>query len=457
MPADDTKLRGDVTPQSGNVTRVRAPETQVRPNGLPRGPSQTPLGEGLTLRGRYRLEQLIGQGSMGQVWRAKDLLSEEARDRTPYVAVKVLNSDFETHPDAFIGMHREASRAQKLAHPNIVTVFVFDRDDASGRAFIAMELLEGTALDRVIRDASPGGLTRAEALPIIRGMADGLAYAHRKGIVHSDLKPANVFFTREGVPKILDFGIARAVKAADSEDSVFQGYTENYAAPDALAGGEANTSEDIFALGVVCYELLTGRHPFNRQSVLEARANGFKPEPIRGLKRHEAKTIEKALAYDRSERFADAAAFNRALQGVAALPRVLAGAATMLAIIVVLFGYRAYRASLPDVPLEALSPQVQQDVREALSQGRASMEYLERSQDITASADAAQYFADAYALHPRNPDAVAGLRQAADKVLKWYTNAPDRRMALEELRKFQAKSDYYETYGPLNEAIESLR
>src|SRR5690606_38404088 len=98
--------------------------------------------------GRYVLEDPIGQGAMGQVWRARDQLAEEARARNPYVAVKVLNSDFEGHAEAFVAMHREASRAHALAHPNIVTVYIFDRDERSGRAFIAMELLEGQPLDR---------------------------------------------------------------------------------------------------------------------------------------------------------------------------------------------------------------------------------------------------------------------------------------------------------------------
>ena len=206
--------------------------------GLAGAPS---FGPGYKLRGRYLLEEMIGQGAMGQVWRAKDLLGEEARDRNPYVAVKVLNSDFEQRPDAFIALHREAMRAQKLAHPNIVTVHVFDRDEASGRAFIAMELLEGQPLDRVIRKAGTRGLAREQALPIIRGMAEGLAYAHRKGIVHSDFKPANVFLTSDGTPKILDFGIARAIQVADAEgirgavaggDGGFEGYTLRYAAPE---------------------------------------------------------------------------------------------------------------------------------------------------------------------------------------------------------------------------------
>src|SRR4029079_11688214 len=105
----------------------------------------------------------------------------------------------------------EASKAQSLAHPNVVTVFDFDLMGAT--PFITMELLEGSPLEGVIANARPGGVSRAKALPILRGIAEGLAYAHRKGIVHSDLKPGNVFLVEDGTPKILDFGIARAIPA----------------------------------------------------------------------------------------------------------------------------------------------------------------------------------------------------------------------------------------------------
>ena len=425
-----------------------------------------PLQEGDKVRGRFLLEALIGQGAMGQVWRAKDLLAVEALDRTPHVALKVLNSDFERHTDAFTALYREASRAQKLAHPNIVTVQICDRDDSTGRAFIVMELLDGQPLDHVIRKAGPKGLPAAEALPIIRGLADGLAYAHRKGIVHSDFKPANVFLTRDGVPKILDFGIARAVQAADQagvprlpadvDDSVFQGYTPTYAAPETLSGSEPSTAEDVFGLGVVSYELLKGRHPFNRRSALEARAAGIEPEALRHVKRRHARAIAKAMEFERTARFVDAAAFNRALQGVAPLQKALAAGVAVLALLAGVLGYRNYLERLPAVPLDELPVPVQQEVGEALRQGNESLQYLERTHDITASADAAQYFSDAYALHARNADAVAGLERAADAAIDWYLKSPDHSVAQEELLKFQAKSEYYEHYAPLVKAIEAM-
>jgi serine/threonine protein kinase len=471
--ADYTALRGPATPDE-TAARPLSAATLLRPatgSPVPAPPRQAiPFGQGYRLRDRYELDEMIGQGAMGQVWRAKDLLGEEARDRNPYVAVKVLNSDFEARPDAFIALHREATRAQKLAHPNIVTVYVFDRDERSGRAFVAMELLEGRPLDKVIRQGAVGGLPRTEAMPIIRGMAEGLAYAHRKGIVHSDFKPANVFVTSDGTPKILDFGIARAVQVAErvagmpvpdslhaqnDDDSGFQGYTVNYAAPEALSGAPPSTAEDVFALGIVAYELVSGSHPFKRMSALEAQAANLQRPPLRGLKRRESNAIERALSYDPAQRFKDASAFLRQLQGVPLIQQALIAAVAVLVIAAGTFWYRSYLESLPSVPFEQLPQQVQRDFLDKIRQGNESLAYLKRTNDITASADAAQYFADAYRLHEKDPQAVGGLATAADYAIEWYRKLPDRQEARIELERFRAKSDYYQQYRPLQKAIRA--
>ncbi|RMD66157.1 serine/threonine protein kinase, partial [Candidatus Parcubacteria bacterium] len=181
------------------MTRVASP-----PNRIFREPH-----EGDILKNRFVLEKLIGRGGMGAVFKARDLRKEEARDREPFVAVKVLSGDIRNYPDAFIALQREAKKAQKLAHPNIVIVYDFDRD--GGTAYMTMELLEGESLADIIR-RHPHGLPLKEALPIIRGIVEGLDYAHRQGIVHADLKPSNVYVTRSGVVKVLDFGIARVLR-----------------------------------------------------------------------------------------------------------------------------------------------------------------------------------------------------------------------------------------------------
>ena len=456
--SDDTRERGPApTAIADDLTRVRVAS---------RGQDAPRFGEGYRLRGRYLLERLIGQGSMGEVWRAKDLLGEEARDRNPFVAVKLLNADFEGHSDAFVAMHREASRAQKLAHPNIVTVHVFDRDDVSGRAFIAMELLDGRPLDGVIRELGVRGMDRGQALPIIRGMAEGLAYAHRKGIVHCDFKPANVFLTTDGTPKILDFGIARASQAAagdggaaeteaddPDDDAGFQGYTPSYAAPEALSGRPARTAEDVFALGIVAFELVSGTHPFRRMSALEAQKAGIEPPRLKGLKGREMRAIESALAFDPAQRPQDASIFLRRLQGVPPIQKGLAAAVAALVLTAAGLGYRSYLQSLPAVPLSSLPPAVQQQFHDYIRQGNGSLAYLRGSGDITASADAAEYFAEAYRLHPRDPEAVRGLESSASYAIGWYSKLPDRAEALRQLRLFRAKSAFYASYGPLQRAI----
>jgi serine/threonine protein kinase len=461
--SDKTRAR----PPAPDATAMRAPgpdETRVRSSladtATP-GPAAATFGPGYRLRGRYLLDKLIGRGAMGEVWRAKDLLGEEARDRNPYVAVKVLNSDFNDQPDAFVAMHREATRAQKLAHPNIVTVYVFDRDEASGRVFIAMELLEGQPLDEFIRTEGDGGTTREKCLPILRGMAEGLAYAHRKGIVHSDFKPANVFLTVDGTPKILDFGIARAVQAATGvapidDDGGFQGYTATYASPEVLRDEAPTTADDVFALGLVAYELVTGVHPFKRLPALQARPEQIEQAPLRGLRRRERNAINKSLSFERSRRFPDARAFLAQLQGVPPLQTALLAAVGALIVTAGVLWYRNYAASLPDEPLSALPQQVQQQFLEQIRQGNESLEYRRKTNDLHGSDDAADYFANAYRLHKKDPQAVAGLQAAAADEIAWYLKYPDKQAGRTSLENLRAKSDYYGRYEPLEKAIRAL-
>jgi serine/threonine protein kinase len=462
---DPTRLR--IAPAADDRTAVRAPGMRPpraeQPAGLLPDTDDGQLRPGEQLRRRYLLEEVIGRGAMGHVWRARDLLAEEARDRHPYVAVKVLNRDFEGHPDAFMGLHREALRAQQLAHPNIVTVHIFDRDESTGRVFIAMELLEGRTLDSIIRESGGDGLPPAEALPIIRGLADGLAYAHRKGIVHADFKPANVFVTSDGTPKILDFGIARGIQAAEkrfphaADDSVFQGFTPAYAAQEVFARADPHTADDVFSLGIVAYELLSGTHPFPGKEAPDAKRLGIRPKPLKGLARREVRTIGRALAFDRRDRFADAAAFRKALQGVAPLQQGLAIAGVVLAIATGALWYRNYLASGPDIPFDQLPAQLQQEVRKGLDDGQQALLYVERTHEMSGTEDAVEGFDAAYSAHPRNREAVAGLERAADLAIDWYLARPDHQEALQQLRLFKQKSDFYRTYAPLQNAIDSLQ
>lgn len=167
------------------------------------------LSVGVVLKDRFVLKEVLGKGGMGAVFKALDLRKVEANDREAFVALKVLNQDFRDNPVSFMALQRETKRAQTLSHPNIITVYDFDRD--GDHVFMTMEHLQGRPLNTLIRDLLSVGMPFKKAWPLIQGMGAALAYAHRKNIVHSDFKPGNVFVTGENEVKVLDFGIATAI------------------------------------------------------------------------------------------------------------------------------------------------------------------------------------------------------------------------------------------------------
>ncbi|XOV84503.1 MAG: protein kinase [bacterium] len=260
------------------------------------------------LKQRFVLEELIGSGGMGSVFRAKDLRKVEARGTQPYVAVKILNNDFRHHPEAFIALEREASKSQGLRHSNIVSIFDFDKDDDV--PFITMELLQGEELADLLK-AYPSGLPEELAWKLIEGMVLGLKHAHEEEVVHADFKPGNIFVTQKKVAKILDFGIARAMRMnAGSEDTEFDparlaALTPAYASREMLNGDNPEPRDDIFSLGIVIYMILTGHHPYGRVPANDAAREGLKPERIKSLSRRRWRILEKSLQLNRQDRPAD--------------------------------------------------------------------------------------------------------------------------------------------------------
>jgi len=224
-----------------------------------------PLSPGTRL-GTYEIVAPLGAGGMGEVYRAKDLrLGRE-------VALKVLPADVATHPDRLARFEREARTVAGLSHPNIVVLHSVE-DDGDVR-FLTMELVEGQSLDQHVE---PGGLPLARVLDIGIALADALTTAHEKGVVHRDLKPANVMLTREGRVKVLDFGLAKlaaepagsateasqaATLAAPLTSAGFVVGTVPYMAPEQVRGETVDARTDLFALGILLYELATGNRPF---------------------------------------------------------------------------------------------------------------------------------------------------------------------------------------------------
>ncbi|WP_406828457.1 bifunctional serine/threonine-protein kinase/formylglycine-generating enzyme family protein [Microbulbifer sp. ARAS458-1] len=275
------------------------------------------------IKGRFELDKLLGVGGMGAVYKALDRRKLEASDSDPYVAIKLLNEDFQKHPDAFISLQREARKSQTLAHPNIVTVYDFDRE--GDRVFMTMEFLEGAPLDKLLREHADVGLEKERAEAILRDVSQALIYAHSHRIVHSDFKPGNIFVTTKKGAKVIDFGIARAVSEGGiaskaGEKTIFDAgtlgaLTPAYASLEMLKGGEPKPSDDVFALGCVAYELFSGRHPYNKIPADKAFERKLRPKRIRSLTRRQWRALESALAFHREDRTDTVERFVQAFYG----------------------------------------------------------------------------------------------------------------------------------------------
>jgi serine/threonine-protein kinase len=266
-----------------------------------------PAGEAI---GKYRILGRLGRGGMGTVFRARDpVLGRE-------VAVKIISPEVEVTDELRARFYREAQACARLSHPNVVTVH--DLGEDGGRLYIVMELVEGDELRQLIAAHRPERLeTRLELLAEV---CDGLHYAHQRGVVHRDVKPANVLVQRNGHPKVLDFGLARlATEGADlTRTGLFMG-TLRYMAPEQARGGGDHRS-DIFATGALGYELLAFRPPFPADDPIELldQIRSLDPPPLHqvdpAIPPELDAIIRRALAKDPAERYADLGAMKADLE-----------------------------------------------------------------------------------------------------------------------------------------------
>lgn len=302
-----TQLASDVQPNSyqrRNTDKDTSDATELN-DGI------DPIkGTGDVLNNRFVLQECVGTGGMGAVYKALDRRKIEANDRHPYVAVKVLNLEFRAHPDSLIALQREAKKSQGLAHPNIVRVYDFDRDGST--VYMTMEYLSGVTLRHKMKAPNFSGLPRDEALMIINNAGHALRFAHECGIVHTDFKPANVFITDNEEIKIIDFGIARAfqrdetveLEATRFDPGTLKALTPSYASPEMLDYQKPDPRDDIYALACTAYEMLTGHHPFGRVPASVANETGLKLSPDKKLTRMQFTALKHALEFDRRKRTA---------------------------------------------------------------------------------------------------------------------------------------------------------
>ena len=283
---------------------------------------------GETIAERYELEIVVGQGGMSTVYKAHDSLLERN------VALKVLHQQYNEDEDFVERFKHEARSVAQLQHPNIVTVI--DRGEEDGRQYIVFEFIDGENLKELV--VRKGRLDVRDALEIALETARGLAFAHERGLIHRDVKPQNVLLNGDGRAKVTDFGIARSL---DVEHGVTQTGTilgtSNYIAPEQASGQPVDAHTDVYSLGIVLYEMLTGEVPFPGESfVAIAMKHIQEPSPnvldVRGdVPLRVASMVDRALEKDPQHRFPTMDAFAAEIEAsLAELDRGEDGAVTMV-------------------------------------------------------------------------------------------------------------------------------
>lgn len=267
-----------------------------------------------TLNGRYRLLGRIGSGGMAAVYRAQDLKLGRI------VAIKMLHESLTSDEGFLIRFQREAHAAANLTHPNIVTVHDIGQEEY--RHYIVMEYVDGFTLKQIIRDANENGrfLPVSRVLDLAIQICNGIGYAHRANLVHCDLKPQNVLVTRDDRVKVADFGIARAITEASQHlaDSQVWG-TPQYISPEQAAGQAPTPATDVYAIGVVMFEMLTGHLPFAAESPTAVALKHLQDIPPSileynpGVPRQLDDIVHKLLAKEPSARYSTAGQLGRVL------------------------------------------------------------------------------------------------------------------------------------------------
>jgi eukaryotic-like serine/threonine-protein kinase len=267
-----------------------------------------------TLNGRYRLLERIGSGGMAAVYRAQDLKLGR------FVAVKMLHESLTSDEGFLIRFQREAHSAANLTHPNIVTVHDIGQEEH--RHYIVLEYVEGDTLKQLIRDFAATGqfLPINRSLDLVIQICNGIGYAHRANLIHCDLKPQNVLVTRDDRVKVADFGIARAISEASQHlgDSQVWG-TPHYFSPEQASGYSPTAASDVYAIGVILFELLTGRLPFIADSPTAIALKHLQEAPPSviefnpGVPRQLDDIVQKVMAKEPSARYSTAGQLGRIL------------------------------------------------------------------------------------------------------------------------------------------------
>jgi serine/threonine protein kinase len=276
-------------------------------------PRRAPLLQhGTLLAGRYRLDQPVGSGGYCIVFLAYDERHQAFETSNQPIVVKALRSDLADDDRAIARLKHEFRTVRRLSHPGIVRVLDLDCD--AGQWFFTMEFLEGESLAQRLRDPRRCDVALEQALRILEGCAAALDYAHARGEVHGDVKPANIFLTRTQEARLIDWsGRGPQVDDEDGDSLRSRAATRAYASPEVLDGAWPERTDDVFSLACVAYQLISGRHPFEGAASVEWRDTDRRPTRVDVLPDGAARALEHALSWHRQDRPASAGEFIAAL------------------------------------------------------------------------------------------------------------------------------------------------
>ncbi len=272
---------------------------------------------GSVLRDRFLLQERVSGGSMGVIYKALDRRMAETGAAASWVAIKVLSPQLSKNGTALRALQQEAAKGRCLSHANIVRFIDLDRED--DLYFIVMEWLEGRTLAEILDSSEGTAMATDQAIGIVEQLANALGYAHRCGIVHADVKPANVMILPNGDVKLFDFGVARVrqtqdVSRADFDPGLLGALTPAYSSMQVLTGEEPVPADDVFSLGCLLYRLVAGHRVFGPRNAAEAAEEGMKPQRPQGLTDGQWRALKKAIAFSRVTRFQSMPEFIEALE-----------------------------------------------------------------------------------------------------------------------------------------------
>jgi hypothetical protein len=425
---------GSAARKASGETASEADSARWRPGGAP------PVGS--IIDGRYELVERLGGGGMGDVYKALDRLAHSQQDPDPYVALKILKPKLQGNQKAVLALQREAHRARRLTHSNILRIHQFEQDRQTRLYFIVMELLSGRSVESLI-DERPDGRPWDQIARCVAQVCAGLQRAHQQGIVHSDIKPSNLFLTSQGEIKILDFGVAAPISNNSHETLIdarkLGARTPAYSSLETFLGLKAHYSDDVYSLACVIYEWLCGRYPYASTEdgtpvpAPKALKLGLQPAPIPGLPGWQNRALRKALSLRRSERTQTIAEFWRSMSVAPATSfpsgRIAAAAAgALLAAALVLGAMKLFSTRKAPAVVAAQQPLAgcpgpasRTTLDEALALGIKAQRDLARqaqgskqyAQDLASVLQAAQCLRALEKTGMSNPDSVKFLRKAS--------------------------------------------